>query len=413
MSPTGAPGLRRLLADPSIRRLWLAGVAAGVVRWLEILAFSLWVFAETGSALAVTLIAFARMLPLLLLGAVAGAIADRFDRRRLLTFWFAAMGLAALALAALAAADRLGVPLLAAYTLLTGLFWTFEMPVRRTMLAEAAGMARVHTSMSLEMTSTQATRLLGPLTGGWLVAWGGIAGVLGLVALLNFAGALLLAGAAAGAAAVPRTEPLLRRLRDGLGYVRRTRLILAVVVSTGLFNLWYMPYLALAPVVAETTMRLSPGPIGVLMAAEGIGAVVGALWVGAYARPAWFAVVYSAGGTLIAASVLGFAAFAAPLAGFVLLLAGGFGMACFATMQTSLILIVASPEMRVRAMSVMVLAIGTAPIGFLLAGLLADAFGARLALALFAGFGALAMLACSATWRELRRFEAPAVETSR
>lgn len=413
MPPTGAQGLRRLLADPSIRRLWLAGVAAGVVRWLEILAFSLWVFGETGSALAVTLIAFARMLPLLLLGAVAGAIADRFDRRRLLTFWFVAMGLAALGLAALAAADRLGVPLLAAYTLLTGLFWTFEMPVRRTMLAEAAGMARVHTSMSLEMTSTQATRLVGPLIGGWLVAWAGLAGVLGLVAVLNLAGGLLLAGATAGAASPPRAEPVLRRLRDGLGYVRRTPLILAIVVSTGLFNLWYMPYLALAPVVAETTMRLAPGPIGVLMAAEGIGAVAGALWVGAYARPAWFAIVYTAGATLIAAAVLGFAVLGEPLAGFVLLLAGGFGMACFATMQTSLILIVASPEMRVRAMSVMVLAIGTAPVGFLLAGLLADALGARLALGLLAGFGALAMLACGVIWRELRSLEAPAVETSR
>jgi MFS family permease len=413
MPPTGAPGLRRLLAEPSIRRLWLAGVAAGIVRWLEILVFSLWVFGETGSALAVTLIACARMLPLLLLGAVAGAIADRFDRRRLLTFWFAAMALAALLLAALAAVDRLGVPLLAAYTLLTGLFWTFEMPVRRTMLAEAAGMARVHTSMSLEMTSTQATRLVGPLVGGWLVAWAGLAGVLGLVAVLNLAGGLLLAGAAAGAASPPRAEPLLRRLREGLGYVARTPLILAVVVSTGLFNLWYMPYLALAPVVAETTMRLTPGPIGVLMAAEGIGAVVGALWVGACARPAWFAVVYAAGATLIAASVLGFAALGEPLAGFVLLLAGGFGMACFATMQTSLILIVAAPEMRVRAMSVMVLAIGTAPIGFLLAGLLADALGARLALGLLAGCGVLAMLVCAVIWRELRSFGAPAVETSR
>jgi MFS family permease len=413
MPPTGAPGLRPLLGDPSIRRLWLSGVAAGIVRWLEILAFSLWVFGETGSALAVTLIAFARMLPLLLLGAVAGAIADRFDRRRLLTFWFVAMGLAALALAALAAGDRLGVPLLAAYTLLTGLFWTFEMPVRRTMLAEAAGMVRVHTSMSLEMTSTQATRLVGPLIGGWLVASAGLAGVLGLVALLHLAGGLLLAGATAGTPSPPRAEPLLRRLQDGLGYVRRTPLILAVVVSTGLFNLWYMPYLALAPIVAETTMRLAPGPIGVLMAAEGIGAVVGALWVGAYARPAWFAVVYSAGATLIAAAVLGFAALGDPLAGFVLLLAGGFGMACFATMQTSLILIVASPEMRVRAMSVMVLAIGTAPLGFLLAGLLADALGARLALGLLAGFGALAMLACGVIWRELRSLAAPAVETSR
>lgn len=413
MSCSGAAGLRQLLAEPSIRRLWLAGIAAGVVRWLEILAFSLWVFTATGSALAVSLVALARMLPLLLLGAVAGAIADRFDRRRLLLSWFVASGLAALLLAIIAAGDRLSLALLAAYTLLTGLFWTFEMPVRRTMLAEAAGMARVHSSMALEMTSTQATRLAGPLIGGWLVGWAGIAGVLALVALLQLAGALLLVGVAAGAAPPRPTASLLRGLRDGLSYVRRTPLILAVVVSTGLFNLWYMPYLALAPVVAETTMRLAPGPIGVLMAAEGVGAVAGALWVGACARPAWFTLIYSGGAALIAVAVLAFAAVGQPHLGFALLLAGGFGMACFATMQTSLILIVASPEMRVRAMSVMVLAIGTAPLGFLLAGVLADALGARAALALLAGLGSIAALGCAVVWRELRTLAAPALETSR
>lgn len=404
-----------MLAAPSVLRLWLAGVGAGVMRWLEMLAFSLWVFAESGSAMAVTLIAFARMLPLLLLGAVAGAIADRYDRRRLLHAWYLILAASSAGLAGLAAIDRLSVPLVGAFALLTGVFWTFEMPVRRTMLAEAAGMSRVNASMGLEMTSTQATRLIGPLIGGWLIGAGGMSGVLGIGTLLYLSGALLLAGVSGLPAAPARRHAgVIGQLGEGFAYVRRTPLVLAVIVSTGLFNLWYLPYVALAPVVAETTMRLAPGPIGVLVAAEGVGAIAGSLWIATMARPAWFAVAYAVGATAIALSVLAFAWIAEPVSSFVLLVVGGFGIACFATMQTSLLLMVAPPEMRVRAMGVMILAIGAAPLGFLITGGLAEWLGPRLALGVIAAFGVVSMLACMAVWRPLRVLEAPlpAKETS-
>ena len=121
MEASGAARLRAVLATPAVVRLWLAGVGAGVMRWLEILAFALWVFAETSSPFVVTLTAFARMLPLLLLGAVAGTLADRFDRRRLLQGMYLAMAISAAGLAVMAALEALNVPLVTAYALLTGI----------------------------------------------------------------------------------------------------------------------------------------------------------------------------------------------------------------------------------------------------------------------------------------------------
>lgn len=396
-----------MLAAPSVLRLWLAGVGAGVTRWLEMLAFSLWVFAETGSALAVTLIAFARMLPLLL-GAFAGAVADCFDRRRLLCASYLILAVASLLLAGLAVIDRLTVPLVGGLALLSGLFWTFEMPVRRTMLAEAAGMTRVNASMGLEMTSTQATRLVGPMIGGWLIGAAGMAGVLAIGCLLYAVGALLLLGVSALPAAGGRgSRRMITQLREGFAYVRRTPLVLAVIVSTGLFNLWYLPYIALAPVVAGMIMGLAPGPIGLLVGSEGIGAIAGSLWIASAARPAWFAVAYGVGGAAIAVAVLAFTWIAEPVSGFLLLVLGGFGIACFATMQTSLILMVSPPEMRVRVMGVMILAIGTAPFGFLVTGGLAEWLGPRPALGIIAAFGVVSMVACMAIWRPLRVLEAP------
>jgi MFS family permease len=401
-----------LLAVPGVVRLWLAGLAAGVMRWLDMLAFSLYAFAATGSPLIVTLVALARMLPLLVLGAVAAAWAERFDRSRLLTGIFAALALLYLLLALLSLAGLMHVALVTGAAFATGLFWAFEIPVRRTMLAEVAGMARVNTSMGLEMATTQLTRLLGPLAGGALLAATGLDGVFLLGTALYGGGALLLLGLPrSAAAAAGGRRGVLGELKEGLAFVRRHGLVAAVVVSTALFNLWYLPYVALAPVVAETSFGLSPGPIGVLMAAEGMGAVAGALWVATLAQPAWFCLAYSLGGAAIAAGVLVFALAGEPILGFTALLLGGVGIAGFATMQTTLVLAAAPAVMRVRVMGVVMVAIGTGPIGFVLTGLLAEWLGPQPALACIAAFGLAAMLGCMAIWPELRRARPPEAAT--
>ena len=70
-----------LLSDPAFVRLWLSGSLAGVLRWLELLAISIFVLERTGSPFLVALLTFLRMAPLFLCGIPAGAIADRYDRR--------------------------------------------------------------------------------------------------------------------------------------------------------------------------------------------------------------------------------------------------------------------------------------------------------------------------------------------
>lgn len=100
-----------LLRLPDYRRVWLLGGIANAMRWLEILAGTLWVFEQTGSALAVSAVVMMRALPMLLLGAVAGALAERFDRRLVLaglqaTSAFSAGVVVALSFAGIAEAAR-------------------------------------------------------------------------------------------------------------------------------------------------------------------------------------------------------------------------------------------------------------------------------------------------------------------
>ena len=305
--------MRGLLKAPAVGRLWLAGISAGVVRWLEMLAYSLWVFAETGSPLAVTLTAFARMLPLLLLGALSGAVAERLDRRRLLCGWYVLLTITAAGLALLATVHALTVPMVAAYALFTGLFWTFETPVRRTMLAEAAGLARVNASMGLEMTSSQVSRLVGPALGGWLMASAGVTGVF-LAGSCSMAwgrsccsGCRAQAARRRGPSSANLGRPAGRRLAScgTAAAARRHRF------HRALQSLVHALHFT-GPVGRRDEDAARCGPDRAADVGRGHRRDRGSLWVATLAPPPWFALCYSLGAIVSAAGVLLFTWTSAP-----------------------------------------------------------------------------------------------------
>ena len=174
-----------LLRRPDVLRLWLAGGFSGTSRWLETLAIGLYTFHETGSPFLVTAMLFARTLPSMLFGAPLGALASRLDRKRLLAASFAALTAAAAVLFALAHAGRLELWHVAAGVVLSGCAWAMDHPVRRTLLGEIAGNRRLAVAMSLDMATVHATRAIGPIAGGALLHWHGIAGVYALAVILN------------------------------------------------------------------------------------------------------------------------------------------------------------------------------------------------------------------------------------
>jgi MFS family permease len=131
-----------ILAATPARRIWLAGVAVGVVRWLEMLAFALWGLAATGSPLVVATLALARLLPLLLLAVPLSALLEGRDRRRVMLAALAAMLTSSALMLVAALVDLLSLPLLLAAAFANGIFWTIEQPVRRTLFVETAGLER-------------------------------------------------------------------------------------------------------------------------------------------------------------------------------------------------------------------------------------------------------------------------------
>ena len=402
---TGTISPFALVRNVAFRRVWVSGALSNVNRWLEILAVGVWVFDRTGSAFDATLMFVLRFLPLMLFGALAGSLAERFDRRAVVMAGLGVLVANSMLLGVLAALGKLEVWHVAAGAFLNGMVWSSEMPLRRTMLGDIAGDGRVAQAMGFDTATNNATRMLGPLAGGALLEGIGISGAFFAGAALNLLALLLMARAqvARDGRTGPAPAGMLAALRDGFRYIRTNRPLVATLAVTVIYNIWGFPMTSMVPVIGKEALGLSAFPVGVLQSAEGLGALLGALGIAWFGRPVWFRRIYVFGVAAYMASAIVFAASPWFLLSGTILVTAGIGGACFATMQSTLTYLGASPEMRNRAMGVLTICIGAGPIGFLHMGLLAEWLGAGTAVIVIAAEG-LAMLALALiAWPEARR----------
>ena len=124
--------LAQALASTDFLRLWIAGLCAGVMRWLEILAVGVYTLEVTGSAFTVALMYFARTVPTLFGGPICGALAERLNRKHMYAIGVSVMLLVSVALAVLAWTGALQLWHVATGAVLSGVVWSMEHTVRRT-----------------------------------------------------------------------------------------------------------------------------------------------------------------------------------------------------------------------------------------------------------------------------------------
>ncbi len=394
-----------LIGNVAFRRVWISGALSNVHRWLEVLAVGVWVFDLTGSAFDVTLMFVLRFLPLMLFGALAGSLAERFDRRVLVMAGLSVLAACSTTLGVLAALDELELWHVALGAFLNGIVWSGEMPLRRTMLADIAGDGRVAQAMGFDTATNNATRMLGPVAGGALLEGVGISGAFFAGTALNLLSLMLMVRVRVDGFARSGAAPagVLTALRDGFRYIRTNRPLVATLAVTVIFNVWGFPMASMVPVIGKEGLGLSAFPVGVLQSAEGLGALLGALGIAWFCRAAWFRRLYVFGVASYMAAAIVFAASPWFLLSGTILVAAGIGGACFSTMQSTLTYLGASPEMRNRAMGVLTICIGTGPIGFLHLGLLAEWLGASTAVTVIAVEGLVMLALALLVWPEARR----------
>jgi MFS family permease len=372
-----------ILRESGYRRLWLSGLFVNVARWMDLMTLGWLALQLTGSPFMVGVAAFARSAPLMVVGPFAGIVADRVPRGRVLALAQAVGLLTALTLAVLFGSGLGGYGVLVALEVVFGLVWALDFPARRTSLYALLGAARVAQAVSLETVSMQIAKVLGPLAAGLCLARLGPAACFALMAL-TYGGGLAASSGVGGrlggpAGAAPLT--LTASMRAGLQAAWASPTVRAVLLVTIAMNTLFFPYQHMLPVFARDVLAVGPVALGALVAADGVGALAGALAIAARRgglghRAIFGTAVLVAPGLLVA--LAGLRWFPACL---VLMVVMGLAESGFATMQSTLVLLAAPERLRGGAMGILSACIGTQPLGTLAIGLLAGSVGAPLAFA--------------------------------
>ena len=403
----GALGLKTMFRAVRSRnfRLFLGGQGVSLVgTWIQHTAMSWLVYRLTNSVFLLGAVAFSSQIPCFVFAPLAGALADRYNRHRVLLVTQVISMLQAFALAALVLTGTVRVWHVMALGFLLGCVNSLDMPARHSFVLDMVKKNELlGYAIALNSLLSNVARLIGPSVAGVLIAVTG-EGICFLLNGLSFLAVIwsLLAMRLDPPRPRARPAPLVREMGEGLAYVfgfPPIRLILALLCVSSIMGL---SYVVLMPVFARDILHGGPRTLGILMAAGGVGAMVGTLYLAAKKS------VYGLGRMLPeAASIFGLGLIAFSLSralwlSLLVLVVSGFGMMVQLASSNTILQVVVDDDKRGRVMSFYSMSlIGMAPIGSLLIGTLASRIGAPLTLSI-AG-GAIVAAACVFATR-LREF---------
>ena len=260
-------------------RLFFTGQGISLVgTWMQQVAIGWLVYRLTDSALLLGVIGFGGRFPAFLMAPFAGALADRWDRYRMVMAAQICAMLQAVALAVLVLSGSVAVWHLVLLSVVSGLINGVDVPARQSLLVQLVdGTDDLPNAIALNSSMFNAARLVGPAVAGVLI---GLVGE-GWVFALNAASYIAVLGALA-AVRLPRgagtaTGPVLRNIQEGFSYAFGFPPIRDLILLLGLVSLVGIPYTVLFPIFARDVLGGGAGTLGLLTSAAGLGALAGAL----------------------------------------------------------------------------------------------------------------------------------------
>jgi MFS family permease len=392
-------------------RIWFIGQSVSLSgTWMQTVAQSWLVYSLTHNAVYLGLTAALQFLPVLVLGAYGGVIADRLDKRHVLMATQALFMAQALALWLVVVTGVVQLWMVWALALAMGFINVFDNPSRQSFAMDMVGPEDLTNAVGLNSVIVNMSRIVGPAIAGLLIWRVGLS----LTFLVNAAS--FVAVLAALFLMRPAELHLVPRMRAGRGQVRaglryawglwelRVPLLMMAVVGTLSYN-----FTVVLPLFASEVFHAGGGTLGALTTAMGIGALAGALVVASRRRPRYrllIAVTFAFGVLALAVAL----APTLPLA-LGLLVPMGAASVAFIALANSLLQLHSTGQMRGRVMSLWAIVfLGSTPIGAPLTGLVAEHFGARAALGMGAVAALLAALGGAFALRRIRREERAELE---
>jgi MFS family permease len=363
----------------------------------------------TGSYLQIGLMGVFLNAPRLLFSLFSGVMADRLDRRLIMVAAHACyFGIAAVILLLLVA-DVIQPWHVFAVLFLQGLVKVLDDPSRRTAMLDLVGTDRIANAVALESATSNLGKIMGPTTGGILIAVAGFTGAYALLVVLDLAALLLLLQLRLPHQAQGSRPRLAvwQSMGEGIGFALSNRTVLGVLVISLWMNAMVLRIQEFIPVIATDHLFVGTVLAGLLTSSEGIGNLIGSVIISVTRSIRHHGRLFVAGALIMAILVLGVAWSQWFSVSFALLLLAGIAQSGFSTMQSTILLLSSPAGMRGRIVGVNSLTNGTAQVvGPLEIGWIADAVNIAFAIALNAWVAMLlilpAVILTPLVWRPLR-----------
>lgn len=374
-------------------RLFFFGQLTSLIgTWMQNVAQSWLVYALTGSPFYLGIVSFASSIPTLALTLGAGVIIDRVPKRTVLLITQTGAMILAFILAADVFLNWVQPWHIVVLSFLLGIVNSFDAPTRQAFVVEMVeDRADMPNAIALNSAIFQIARIIGPTLAGialaivgpaWLFFLNGLSFIAVIIGLwmMNLRPHV----------PVKKVQSALEQLREGLSYIWHTEAVRTLIALVAVSNLFAFGYSALMPAFAEDVLREGPEGLGLMSAAVGVGALIGALIVASTGTFKRKGLMLTFGNLFFPTMVLLFS-FSTSLPISLIILAGaGLGFMIQNATTNTLIQNIVPDALRGRVMAVYMLVFqGFFPLGSLMAGLIAQAYGVPFGAA-FGGAVALA-----------------------
>jgi len=367
----------------NFRLLWLGGIISSTGDFLEIVALNWLVYEMTNSALYLGLFNLARSLPVLFFTLIAGAMADKYERRKLMIYSQSVAMILSGFLAALAFSGNLTVFPILTIGVLQGIANSFNLPIRQSLISDLVPKEKIMNAVALNGTSLTLTLVIGPALGGLIVGTLGVKYALLFNTLSFIAVILALFAMQIPSMAQKHEKTITQNLKEGAVYIMNHEIIFTVILFSFIMVAIGLPYTTLLPVFAKDYFHLNASGYGYLFAVAGIGALFGSLFSGIRSKEKIKAAMicsFIGFGVLLVlfgASALFFSGY---LILFIMMLVMiGFSFATFNVTNNTILQLQADDAYRGRVLSTLFLGFGLTSIGSFVIGWIAEMFSAPVA----------------------------------
>ena len=379
------------LADRDFRYLWLGMLFLMGAMQMQLLVRGYLTYELTSSPTKLAIVSAGFAPPMFCLTLFGGAIADRFERKRIIQAGQVAASLIALFIAVSASTDTVTWFHLLGASMFQGALFSFVMPARQALIPQLVGQERITNAMALDAMGISTMTMLAPAVAGGIYAVAGAEAAYYVISAMTLSSVLFTAMLPKQTGGPSRSRGAITKdIRAGLSYIRNSPIVMILLVMGLATALLAMPFRFLMPIFVVDIYQRGPEAMGLLVSLMGVGTLVGALFIAGLGR--WRRGLMLLAGTFVSGVALMLLAVLPRYnvaLGLMALL--GVGDAGRRALNQALIMEVTEDQYRGRVMSVYMINFALMPLGVLPAGLAAELWGGQKAI------GGLAVLLLATT----------------